>query len=148
MHKNLIWQAFLLVILAASLWYSAIAVYKYYNYSHLEAKTAVSSIDWEIEEQSEEKYLIKGNYSFEFKGHSFSGTSDMTDMNYWNRWAAEQGVKEHSQKKWNVWFDPHDPHHSSLQKNFPIKECITAVFLWGLLLYFLWLGFYVARFKT
>ena len=61
MHKNLIWQAFLLVILAASLWYSAIALYRYYNYSHLEAKTPVSSIDWEIEEQSEEKFLVKGN---------------------------------------------------------------------------------------
>ena len=148
MHKNIIWQAFLLVILATCLWYSTIALYKYYTYSHLEAKTTVSSINWEIEEKSEENYLVKGIYSFEFRGHSFPGTSHMTDMIYRNKWAAEQAVKEFTQKKWKVWFDPQNPDHSSLQKNFPLKECITAIFLWGLLLYFLWLGFYVARFKT
>lgn len=148
MHKNLIWQAFLLFILATSLWYSAIALYRYYNYSHLEARTTVSSINWEIEEQTEEKFIVKGNYSFEFKGRSYSGTAIPNDINYWNRWSAEQGVKELSSKKWQTWFDPQNPHHSSLQKNFPLKECITAIFMWGLLLYFLWLGFYVTKFKT
>ena len=148
MHKNFVWQAFLFVILAATLWYSAIALYSYYSHSHLEVQTPVSSMAWEIEEKSDESYLVKGIYHFEFKGNSYPGSTTMTDMIYRNQWAAEQAIKELSDKNWKVWFDPQDPGHSSLQKNFPYKECITAIFLWGLFFYFLWLGFYVARFKT
>lgn len=148
MHKNILWQAFLAIVCIAVLWYTFIALYSYYSYSRLKTQSAISSITWDVEEKSEENYFLKAHYSFNFKDHSYSGSTAFTDEPYRNRWAAEQDVKGFSNKNGKVWFDPENPNHSSLQKHFPLKECISAAFLWGLLLYFLWLGFYVTRFKT
>lgn len=148
MHKNLLWQAFLLVIFIAALWYSIIALYSYYSYSYLEAQTTMTSINWNIEEKSPEEYFLKASYHYNFKGNTYQGFTLFADTPYRNPYAAEQAIKEKSLHSWKLWFDPHDPHHSSLQKIFPLKECISATFLWGLLLYFLWLGFYVAKFKN
>lgn len=148
MHKNTIWQAFIAVIFATTLWYSIVAIYSYYSYVHLKVQTSPSAMDWDIVEKSDEDYVAQSIYRFEFKGKSYPGTTSFTDTPYRNQWAAEQAAREFSKKQWKIWFDPQNPHHSSLQKNFPLKECISALFLWGLVLYFLWLGFYVAKFKN
>ena len=148
MHKNFLWQAFLLVIFCATLWYSAVALYSYYSYSQLKTQIAVSSIQWEVEEKSEDNYLIKALYQFKYRNNPYSGSTTLSDIPYRNQWAAQQAIKEYSKKNWKTWFDPQNPNHSSLQKNFPLKECISAIFLWGLTIYFLWLGFYVAKFKS
>lgn len=148
MHKNLVWQAFLFVIFAATLWYTISALYSYYSYSHLNSQTSPSTINWEVVEKSEENYFLKTSYSFNYKGNLYRGSTTWSQDTYRNQWAAEQGLKESSSQQWKVWFDNLDPHHSSLQKNFPLKECISAAFLWGLSLYFLWIGFYVAKFKN
>lgn len=148
MHKNVVWQAFLAIVFAVTLWHSVVALYSYYSYSQLKVQTRLTAINWEIEEESEEYYLLKAVYRFQFKGNSYPGNTAWADEPYRNRWAAEQAAKEFSEQKWKVWFNPNDPHHSSLQKKFPFKQCISAIFLWGLLLYFLWLGFYVTRFKS
>lgn len=146
MHKNIFWRIFLLIVAISTLWYSFVAWHAYYRYSHLTAYTVPSAMSWEIEEKSEENYLLKASYRFDFQGKSYPGISILTDEPYRNRWGAEQAMRENPTKEWRVWFDYHNPHYSSLQKNFPLKECLSAVFLWGLLLYFLWLGFYVAKF--
>lgn len=148
MHKNYLWQAFLTVIVAATLWYTISAIYAYYSYSHLKAQTSLSALDWEIIHESDEDFPVKAVYTFEFKDKSYPGSTTFTDIPYRNQWAAEQAIKDLSGRQWKVWFDPHNPHHSSLEKSFPFKEIISAIFLWGLILYFLWLGFYVAKFKT
>lgn len=146
MHKNLFWQAFLGVVFITTLWYSAIAFYSYYSYARLDAQVTPSSMKWEIEEKTAENYFLKAFYHYSVSGHSFEGDTTL-DEPYRNQWAAEQVLKEFLKKQWSVWFDSQDPNYSSLQKKIPFKECISAALLWGLLLYFLWLGFYVTRFK-
>jgi hypothetical protein len=78
----------------------------------------------------------------------YSGASVLTDEPFRNRWGAQEAITQYAAKEWRVWFDHKDPDYSSLQKKFPLKECVSAIFLWGLLLYFLWLGFYVAKFNS
>lgn len=146
MHKNIFWQFFLFIVGACTVWYSVVAWHAYYRYSHLTAYTVPSAMSWEVEEKSEEHYLLKAFYRFNFQGKSFTGTSVLTDEAYRNLWGAQKALPEYAAKEWRVWFDSHNPDYSSLQKKFPIKECLSAIFLWGLLLYFLWLGFYVAKF--
>lgn len=148
MHKNTFWRAFLAVVFATTLWYTVVAIHSYYSYSHLKTQAAPSAIEWDVEEKSEEDYLVKAMYRFEFNGKSYPGMTSFADTPYRNQWAAEEALKELSNKHWKIWFDPQNPHHSSLQKNFPFKECISAIFLWGLILYFLWLGFYVTKYKN
>lgn len=148
MHKNYVWQAFLIVVFAATLWYTIVAIYSYYSYSYLKATTNPTKIDWEIVQESDEDYLTKALYHYDFKDKSYVGSTIFKHTPYRNHWAAEQAIKEFSSRQWTIWFDPFNPHKSSLEKNFPFKEVISAIFLWGLVLYFLWLGFYVAKFKS
>jgi hypothetical protein len=148
MHKNFLWQAFLLVIIAISLWYTISAIYLYDSYAHLKILTTTSSIQWEAEEHAEDRFILKANYIFVYKGKFYHGSTSLEDTAYRNLWAAEKTIKELTNSNLKVWFDPENPNHSSLQKKFPLKESIYAAFLWGLILYFLWLGFYVARFKN
>jgi hypothetical protein len=148
MHKNRVWQGFLAIVFISTLWYSGVAWYAYWHYTHLTASTTTSSVTEGIEEKSEEHYVLKASYQYKVQGQLYAGSFVFNDEPYRNRWSAEQAVHERSQKEWTVWFDPEDPYYSSLQKNFPFKECVSAIFLWGLLLYFLWLGFYVSRFRA
>lgn len=148
MHKNFIWQAFLLIIFLTTLWYTVVAGFRYYAYVRLTQQTALEDIEWHIEEVSEEDYVLTANYKFKIDSQSFSGSTSWTKMPYRNRYSADRAKEERAAQEWRVWFDPSSPEHSSLQKDFPLKESVSATFLWGLLLYFLWLGFYVARFRA
>lgn len=148
MHKNLLWQAFLAVIFVVAIWYSIVAIYRYNNYSKLTKQAPISSINWTIKAKSEEEFLLEADYTFNIGRRSFSGITLLENVPHRNLWAAEKAIKEFSERKWDVWYDPTDPKFSSLEKKFPLKEIISASFLWILSLYFLVIGFYVAKFKN
>jgi hypothetical protein len=146
MHKNILWKAFLAAIFVTTLWYTIVAVYRYNDYSSLQTQAPVTEIQWQTIEDSSESFSLQAHYRYEFNGKSFTGSSPWKEV-YRNSWAAEQDIKEFSKVKWKVWIDPNHPDHSSLQKYFPFKECISSALLWGIFLYFLSLGFYVAKIK-
>jgi hypothetical protein len=148
MHKNLFWQAFLLLIFTAALSYTAIASYRYYSYSHLTEKTSPLSLVWDIQELSSDKFIIEATYQISVKEKFFSGKTSWKNDFYLNQWATQKAIEENSTRDWIAWYDPLNPSHNSLQKNFPLKECLTAIFLWVLFFYFLGIGYYVAKFKT
>lgn len=147
MHKNILWRAFIAFIFIATLWYTVIAVYRYHNYKSLNAQVDVTAIQWHAIEESPESFTIQANYRYTFNGNTYTGSSAW-DSVYRNDWAAQEDIADFSKKRWKVWIDPGNPDHSSLQKKFPLKECISSVVLWGIFLYFLSLGFYVAKIKN
>jgi len=148
MHSNLIWRAFLCVLFMITLWYSGVAVYRYYSYIRLDEQTFASSVEWRVKELAGDEYILAAAYSYQVDHEPYSGHYDWVDDIYRNEYAAEQQLQEFSSQKWRVWVDSNSPSYSSLQKNIPFKECISAMVLWGILLYFLWLGYYIAKFKT
>jgi hypothetical protein len=147
MPKSTLWQAFLIVVGCIALWYTVMAGYRYYNYARLTAQTSPLSVDWNVVEISEESFIPQATYTFKVEKEVFSGETTWTGQTYLNRWGAEQSLSEFSSQERKVWYDASDPHHSSLQKKFPFKESISAGVLWALWLYFLWLSYYVSRFK-
>jgi hypothetical protein len=148
MHKNLLWQAFLVVVLITTLVYSGIAAYRYFNYSRLTAFAQASTLKWNIQELTDEEFIIEGDYTFGVNNKTYRGKTSWPREPYRNDYAAEKAIEEFSSQNWKIWYDPSNPDHSSLQKKFPLKESISAAFLWALFLYFLWLGYYVNKFKT
>lgn len=148
MHKNFLFQSFLLILFAITLWYTGKATYRYHTYSKLTAQVVPTQVDWSIEEISTDDYILVANYTYNISGTDYKGSTAFSKEPYRNPYAAEQYKKERVMQSWVVWYDPSTPHHSSLQKEFPLKECLTAIFMWGLLLYFLWISFYVTKFKT
>lgn len=148
MHKNPIWLAFLACLVLIVLWFTGTAIYKIYLFERFDAYAEAQNVKWTVKEKSDEEFLLDAHYNFLVNGGEIKGDSLLTEASFWNAWAAEQMVKEYTNKKWIVWYSSKNPHYSTLQKNFPLKECISMGVLWALLFYFLWLGYYVAKYRT
>ncbi len=147
MHRNLYWYVFLAVILLVVLWYTGKFGYSYYNYVTLNRRVPVKNMSWSVHGITDEKYHIKGNYEFLAEGHLETGETVLTDHNYWNPKAAEKAIPEYARQKWRVWYNASNPHHSSLEKNFPFKESLSAAVMWALFLYFIWLGYHATHLR-
>jgi hypothetical protein len=147
MHKNTTWLALLVTLSLIVLWYSGKFLYLYYDYTVLSARTPAVAMQWSVEPHTNEEYFLKADYVFKASDKEYKGESVLKDHGFWNNYAAQQAIGDYSKKKWGVWYNPRNPDHSSLQKNFPLKECVSAAIMWAIVFYFLWLGYYASRFR-
>lgn len=147
-HKNHYYLLFMLVLLCIVVGYSGTALWRWYGYVRLSTQTTVKQVEWRVIEQNSSSYVVAGKYQFVVKDRDYTGETEFFDDSYLNQWSAEQGMQRYQEKKWTVWYQPGNENYSSLQKKFPLKECLSALVLWGLWFYFFWLGVYVAQKKV
>ncbi len=147
MHKNPFWLALLILISLVAIWYSAIAFYHLYGYVTLSKTAPAEEVRWSIKENDPDSFQIVADYTFTVADKTNTGTTVFNDWSFRNPWGAQAILKEREKQTWTVWYSPWNFNHSSLQKSFPTKECLTMGVLVGLLLYFIWLGSYVARYQ-
>ncbi len=148
MHSNALYRAFLLAVLLITFWYTGVAIYRYYHYTQLKSRVHLTSSEWKVHEKAEDEFYLETHYAFTDGLKQYEGEASWPQEFYRNSWAAEKDIPYFKNKYAMVWYNPHNPHISSLQKRFPLKEALSAIVLWGLLVYFLWLGFYVTKFKN
>lgn len=148
MHTNILWRAFLLVILICTIFYSVIALYRYYIYVSLSGAARPTSMVWDIVKETESRYILETSYQFAVKDKMYEGKTVWEDDKYINEYGANEAIQDSKNTTWVVWYNPNNPESSSLEKHLPFKEIVSAIFLWGLFLYFLWLGFYVGTFRS
>ena len=148
MHKNVLWRAFLLVVFAITLFYSGKALYHYYYYVNLSAQARPTAMEWNILKETDNRYIIETSYQFSVSDKNFTGKTVWKDKNYLNEYSAKEAIEDANENTWVVYYNPQDLQISSLERKLPIKDAVYALFLWGLFLYFLWLGFYVGSFKS
>lgn len=146
MHKNKIWLGFLTLMTLVVAWFLWGTVDKLRDYVQYSNFTAPSDIDWTIQMANEETYYLKGTFKYHFQNKQYNGETIIYQFPYQNPWAAEQAIPQQIAKNWKVWYDPGNPHKSTLVKKFPTKDLISTAILIGLWIYFIWLGFYVARY--
>ncbi len=145
MHKNRIWILFLSIVSFVLLWFSWKAFFNLYQYTSLTASTKTSSIHWIIEQKASDKFYVQARYTFVVDGKNGHGQTTFTKHLYRNRSATEQAISNPSNDPWNVWYNPSNLNHSTLQKKFPFKECLYAAIVWGVFIYFICLGIYVGK---
>jgi hypothetical protein len=145
MHKNLSWLAFLAVIALIVVWFSAATTYDLYSYYIVNTQTFPTKVEWSIKGKSSDRYILSAKYQYRIKNTLFEGETAFHAMTYKSPRAAEIKLAEHKKQEWAVWYSARNPENSTLLKLFPYKSCAYAVILWGLLLYFVWLGFYVGK---
>lgn len=147
MHKNIFWICFLSLITGAVGWFTLKTLYLVSFYTLINTSAPVENIQWSVEQLKEDQFVLKAAYTFPLHGQIYAGETLFKNDIYWNPWTAEDSLKVYAQKEWTVWYSKLNPQYSSLQKNFPLKECISAGVLWILLIYFFCLGYYVAKRK-
>lgn len=145
MNPEKIWKGFFVFLVAVALWFTAHALYLVVSYYTLDSTTRTRRIEWSVREKSSEFFIIEGNYHYQVNGEDYSGISGMNDERFRNEWAAKDALKKEPHPEVTVWYSSWYYKHSSLQKTFPIKECVSALVLWALFIYFFRLKQYVAK---
>jgi len=146
MHNNRYWLAFLIVLGLCVTGYTTYTLYYLFQYVILSQQAPVQDIRWSYKEVHSEEYVLHADYRLQLPTQVVDGGSDLPSQRLLNPWAAEQAIKKMQTRSWKAWYNPRNPHNSALQKYFPTKECISALVLWALLLYFVFLGFYVTKY--
>lgn len=145
MKSNTIFMALIITIGLVSLWFTGNALYKLYGYNKLNSQILADNIQWSIKEVTDEQFIVEAHYEYKVNGKSYTGDTVFSNHPHRNKWGANEAIKDNQKGKWKVWYDKNDPDYSSLQKNYPYKELIYSVVLWGLVAYFIWLGYYTNR---
>jgi hypothetical protein len=145
MGKNPVWFSLIGVALAATLWYSGVACLKLQNFYSLSETTTAHDLTWFVEELSSEDFKVGATYSYTLNQTSYTGETIFNDYTFRNPSSADDELKIKQVKVYPVFYNPQNFNHSSLQKKFPTKECVSAGVLLLLFLYFLGLKAYTCR---
>ncbi len=145
MHHNIWWRLFLCLVAVLTIGYSAHALYKYYVYTALSSVVQADQLDWHIDQRGESEFLIEATYHYHVKEVVYTGKSAWEGRKLLNLYAAQQAIEDAKEELWDVWYSPKDPSWSSLQRDFPLKEIFSSFLLWGITLYFIWIGFRIGN---
>lgn len=146
MNPQLVWKGFLGIIFCVAFIYTSYTLVRLYAYYRTSETIAVNQIEWAIHSVAEDDVRLQAHYRFSKNQIGYEGNFHWPD-HYLNPWAAEEARQRFSQQAWTAWVDPSSPDYSTLQKTFPTKQCISALILWSLGIYFVLLGHYVARYR-
>jgi len=148
MHKNQIWLAFLSTTALVVLWFTAVSGYELYTFFALNSKTLPVKMEWTVKGRSSDRFYLSVEYQYRVKDDIYTGESGFESTTYRNTIAADKALNEQKDKTFPVWYATGHPGTSTINKLFPLKSLFYTAILWGLLLYFVWLGFYVGKFKA
>lgn len=148
MHKNQIWLAFLLTTTLIVFWFSTITGYDLYYYFTRTSSNLPNTIEWAIKGKASDRYYLSATYQYTVGESLYDGKTAIESTSYRNIRAAEIALSEQKKKNLKIWHSPQNPENSTINNIFPLKSCFYTGLLWGLLLYFVWLGFYVNKFKV
>lgn len=146
MNRLAYWIAFLLTLVIPLLGYSGYTIFLLFHYNLLDKQVRLQMIEWTILEVNDQKFRPTAHYTFKENGVWYQGNDEWSDYSL-NRWAANEKLKLLRQRVRTVWIRQSDPSFSKLEKAFPLKQTLSVPALWGLFLYFIFLGRYMIGFS-
>ena len=136
MNTSLIWKLFLAIASLLVLWNTIGTIRVLYHDLRLSHSVWAESVEWSAKEVNDERFALLGRYHYRVGGNLYTGEELLLRPRFWNLWAAEDSIAQQAHLSHRVWYSSTEPQYSALQKNFPIKECLSTALLWGLLGYF------------
>lgn len=138
MSRNLyrVWVTLLIISGGIATWFSTEAALKAWKYSRLDAQVPALISKWEVKSLPSSRFAVAAGYTFEVGDASYEGETVFEFPLFLNRYAAENYLKQLRSKDWKVWYREDRPSLSSLEKEFPQKECLQALLTLGVFAYF------------
>jgi hypothetical protein len=141
-----LWVVLLAVSGAIALWFSGIALSGAWKFSHLNSQTAAEVLSWQVRELGSSRFSIEADYQFHVDGQPFMGKTEFESLQFLNRYAAENYIKNLGAKTWKTWYKDSNPTRSSLEKEFPQKKIVQALLTLGVFVYFYFARGMLSRF--
>lgn len=150
MYKNPALSLFIAICAALTLWYAIPAFKQVQNYYTLTHTAPAENLKWFVTEISSEDFRVGADYTYKVLDREYFGETIFTDWKFRNPSSADDELKVKAAKNYVVFYDPQSlvsssDHNSSLQKKFPVKECVSLGIIFFLLLYFIGLGIYAKK---
>ncbi len=131
-----LWVATLVLTGGIALWFAWGAAQGLWQFVRLDASTPATVAKLEILPLSSSRFAIKARYTYEIKGVSYFGETTFEHPQFLNRYAAENHVKLIGAKRFLAWYREKKPSFSSLEREFPKKNCLQALITVGVFAYF------------
>lgn len=113
-----------------------------YNYQSLKVKVPISVNEWRLDEVGNNKFKIVASYQYKFEKEIFHEKRAFRKI-FINSDAALLYLKQQANEDLFVWVDPFKPKKSSLEKIFPIRQCINSILAIAIFIYFLVFKYYL-----
>jgi hypothetical protein len=138
MHQNLfrLWLVLLVTSGAIALWYSGVALVGVCKFSLLNTQTSAEVMRWQVREISSSRFAVEADYQFTVKDVTYHGKTKFENPQFLNRFAAENYIANIGAKPWKMWYRESNPTRSSLEREFPQKNCLQALLTVGVFAYF------------
>ncbi len=131
-----LWLVLLVLSGGIALWFSGMALAGAWNFTRLNAQTPATVFKWDIQDLSSSRFAIIGEYQYEVNGAAFTGKTVFESPQFLNRFAAENYVRLIQNEPWQAWYTESKPVFSSLEREFPQKQCLQALLTLGVFVYF------------
>ncbi len=103
-------------------------------------------VSWHIQEVNQGKYAVEATYTFQVQETSYQHSSWVSEEVFRNESAANHALERlQTFRSWTVWYQEGRPENNSLEHSFPLKELISFSLLMAIGVYFLVIGYFVAR---
>lgn len=147
MNQNLfrLWLVLLMISGAIALWFTASALHGIVKYSLLNAHTLAQVTHWQVRELGSSRFAIEAEYQFQVNETSYRGKTKFEKPQFLNRFAAENHIAALGPTSWKTWYRERNPSRSSLEREFPQKNCLQALLTLGVFAYFFFARSMVSR---
>jgi len=133
-----VWISLLSITSLLLVVFSVKATVKIREYFSLDSVSKAISMEWKIVEKDPSAFALHVSYEFDPLNKGLvAGNIELAKPYFLNLPSAQHAVKEFSTKSWDVFYSKESPTISSLQKNFPFKDCIQMLLTLGVFIYFL-----------
>lgn len=133
-------KLFVGALLLATLAYSSFTLVLYWEYVRLDKQAPLDQVAWAVESKDDEVHQLKATYQYRVGTTEYAGEYLFKKPVFINSLGAEHAIGDFSGKFHNAWLSSTDPTHSALEKNYPLKELISAAVLWCIVVYFITLS--------
>ncbi len=133
-----VWIVLLVVTSLVTMGFLAKTTLRLTQYFSLNTSVKAQAMDWKVVEKSSSSFALEVIYQFNaVKKEGVQGAIQLEKPYFLNLPSAERAIGELSKKSWDVFYNDKDPSISSLQRNFPFKDCIQCLLTLGVFIYFL-----------
>lgn len=141
------WQIFIICMSLVTAYWTAAAVHQVNAYVHLTGQMQPDQITWTYQEVSSDLYAPLATFTFTTEGKQIQGSTLLSRPRFRSASAAESVLQELKKQMWPVWYAPGRPEQATIERRFPLKDCLSALILLGLFVYFVLVRLYVRRFE-
>lgn len=140
MNRNSICQALMACMAIAVLWFTFDTGYQLYRWVVQTVETIPAHIEWQVHQEAQDRYTLAAQYAFKVKDSTYQGETAFRSKRYKSPETASHFLKQHIQANWKVFYAPDRPQISTINRVFPLKSCVYTAIIWGVMIYFFWLG--------